>query len=62
MAGNVWEWTTSDDEGGGGKLLCGGGWSHPGEYVRIVLRSPHHPDDRYDTDGFRCVVEELPEE
>jgi formylglycine-generating enzyme required for sulfatase activity len=54
MAGNVWEWTASDDESGD-KLLCGGGWSHPAEYVRPILRSPHPPEDRYDTDGFRCV-------
>jgi len=59
MAGNVWEWTASEDESGG-KLLCGGGWSHPAEYVRAALRSPHDPDDRYDTDGFRCVSEALP--
>jgi formylglycine-generating enzyme required for sulfatase activity len=55
MAGNVWEWTASDDENGD-KILRGGGWSHPAAYVRAVLRSPHHPDDRYDTDGFRCVA------
>jgi sulfatase modifying factor 1 len=55
MAGNVWEWTASGDESGG-RLLCGGGWSHPGEYVRLTLRSPHDPLDRYDTDGFRCCV------
>jgi len=29
---------------------------HPAAYVRATLRSLHHPDDRYDTDGFRCVV------
>ena len=54
MAGNVWEWTASQDESGG-KVLRGGGWSHPAENVRLTLPSPHHPDDRYDTDGFRCV-------
>lgn len=54
MAGNVWEWTSSDDEKDG-KVLRGGGWSHPAENVRSALPSPHHPDDRYDTDGFRCV-------
>jgi formylglycine-generating enzyme required for sulfatase activity len=54
MSGNIWEWTASDHEDGG-KILRGGGWSHPAEYVRPVLRSAHDPDDRYDTDGFRCV-------
>jgi sulfatase modifying factor 1 len=55
MAGNIWEWTDSSDEGDT-KVLRGGGWSHPAAYVRAALRSLHHPDDRYDTDGFRCVV------
>ena len=56
MSGNIWEWTASDDESSG-KVLRGGGWSHPAEYVRLVLRSIHNPDDRYDTDGFRCVFD-----
>jgi formylglycine-generating enzyme required for sulfatase activity len=55
MAGNVWEWTASQDESGG-VVLRGGGWSHPAEYTRPALRSIHDPEDRYDTDGFRCVV------
>lgn len=59
MAGNVWEWTASEDESGG-MVLRGGGWSHPAEYVRLVLRPCHFPDERYDTDGFRCVVGALP--
>lgn len=59
MAGNIWEWTASDDESGG-RVLRGGGWSHPAEYVRAVLRPSHNPDDRYDTDGFRCVGDALP--
>jgi sulfatase modifying factor 1 len=54
MSGNVWEWTSSEGELGG-RVLRGGGWSHPGEYLRIVLRSIHEPEERYDTDGFRCV-------
>jgi formylglycine-generating enzyme required for sulfatase activity len=56
MSGNVWEWTSSEAEGGG-RVLRGGGWSHPAEYVRLVLRSVHDPDDRYDTDGFRCAAD-----
>jgi sulfatase modifying factor 1 len=54
MAGNVWEWTAGVDESGG-RVLRGGGWSHPAEYVRVTLRSIHEPDERYDTDGFRCA-------
>ena len=57
MAGNIWEWTASDDEG---QVLRGGGWSHPAECVRAAPGSIHHPDDRYDTDGFRCVRETSP--
>jgi formylglycine-generating enzyme required for sulfatase activity len=56
MAGNVWEWTASDSEDGG-KVLRGGGWSHPAEHVSTTLPSPHDPNDRYDTDGFRCVCD-----
>ena len=59
MAGNIWEWTASEHEDGG-RVLRGGGWSHPAEYVRPALRPSHHPDDRYDTDGFRCVAGTLP--
>lgn len=62
MSGNVWEWMASEsEEGKGGKVLRGGGWSHPAENVRLVLRSVHQPDDRYDTDGFRCVSDYEPE-
>jgi len=60
MAGNIWEWTASDDESGG-KVLRGGGWSHPGEYLRLALRPVHAADERYDTDGFRCAVGVLPD-
>lgn len=55
MAGNVWEWTASASEDGDGKILRGGGWSHPAEFVSLTLPSSHDPDDRYDTDGFRCA-------
>ncbi len=54
MAGNIWEWTGSNHESGG-KVLRGGGWTHPAAYLRLFLRSNHNPDDRYDTDGFRCA-------
>ena len=56
MSGNIWEWTAGESAEGG-RVLRGGGWSHPAEYVRLVLRSIHEPEERYDTDGFRCVSE-----
>jgi formylglycine-generating enzyme required for sulfatase activity len=61
MAGNVWEWTSSEGEDGS-KILRGGGWSHPEWNVRAYIPSLHDPDDRYDTDGFRCVQSYKPVE
>jgi sulfatase modifying factor 1 len=61
MSGNIWEWTSSNHEDGG-KVLRGGGWSHPPEFVSLVLRPAHQPDERYDTDGFRCVLEAFTED
>jgi formylglycine-generating enzyme required for sulfatase activity len=60
MAGNVWQWTASQDESGG-RVLRGGGWSHPGEFMRAALRSIHDPEERYDTDGFRCAADAPPD-
>jgi sulfatase modifying factor 1 len=61
MSGNVWEWTMSEGDKDG-RVLRGGGWSHLAENVRLVLRSIHDLEDRYDTDGFRCVSDESFEE
>ena len=58
MSLNVWEWTAST-EGDGGRVLRGGGWLHPAENVRIDKHSIHESDECYDTEGFRCVVDEL---
>jgi len=58
MAGNVWEWTASMGENGT-RILRGGGWSHPAWTVQSFTPSHHDPDERYDTDGFRCVWDVL---
>jgi formylglycine-generating enzyme required for sulfatase activity len=39
-----------------GEFVYGDTLAHPAAYIRVALHSLHHPDDRYDTDGFRCVV------
>ena len=61
MAGNVWKWTASEGENET-RILRGGGWSHPAWTVQAFTPSPHDPDERYDTDGFRCVWDALCEQ
>ena len=39
-----------------GEFVYRGTLSRPAAYIRAALRSLHHPDDRYDTDGIRYVV------
>ncbi len=56
MAGNVWEWTSSDyDNSGKYKTLRGGSWSYNAYNVRSSNRNSNEPDDRYGSYGFRCV-------
>ncbi len=52
MAGNVWEWTSSDDDKL--KVLRGGSW-HTGA-VEVTYSIGWYPDDQGDNvRGFRCV-------
>jgi hypothetical protein len=54
MAGNVWEWTASEydeDE----MVLRGGSWFDHRNFARCADRSRVHPDNRFDSIGFRCV-------
>ena len=54
MAGNVWEWTTSDHEAGG-KVLRGGSWYYGQAYARAASRGNFTPGNRSSNFGFRCV-------
>lgn len=53
MAGNVWEWTSTDDDQR--KVLRGGSWNSPRDSVRCADRIRDAPDDRNSNFGFRCV-------
>jgi tetratricopeptide (TPR) repeat protein len=54
MAGNVWEWMSSDYSPGS-KVLRGGSWGNNQKEVRAANRHFSTPDTRYYTVGFRCA-------
>jgi len=54
MAGNVWEWTSSD-YGGGYKMLRGGSWIGAAIIVRCANRVRPLPYIWFDVYGFRCA-------
>ncbi|RLC76777.1 MAG: hypothetical protein DRJ03_27970 [Chloroflexi bacterium] len=55
MAGNVWEWTSSDYDLSA-KVLRGGGWNNGKRYIRSARRNYYlAPDSEYNNVGFRCV-------
>jgi formylglycine-generating enzyme required for sulfatase activity len=54
MAGNVWEWTSSEYSDWG-KVLRGGSWYRAPDYVRGASRHRYRPGSRYDHYGFRCA-------
>jgi formylglycine-generating enzyme required for sulfatase activity len=70
MAGNVWEWTSSefvgypydpddgreDPQGDARRVLRGGAFYDYGGDLRCAYRNRNHPDDGYDFIGFRVVV------
>jgi formylglycine-generating enzyme required for sulfatase activity len=70
MAGNVYEWTSSnfqdypydqddgreDPEGNERRTLCGGSWDTSENRVRCAYRGWNFPHLRYDRRGFRVVV------
>jgi formylglycine-generating enzyme required for sulfatase activity len=54
MAGNVWEWTSSDYDAGN-KVLRGGSWHYDPDYVRSANRYRNNPDNSWYNGGFRCA-------
>jgi len=54
MAGNVWEWTSSDYESGK-KVIRGGSWSNLAFDLVSTFRFRWSPDNWILTLGFRCV-------
>lgn len=73
MAGNVWEWTSSQYQpypydvsdgrenpvGDDNRVLRGGSWLNDGNNVRCELRLFNLPDDRDSTYGFRVASSDI---
>lgn len=56
MVGNVWHWTdTWDRQEQEMKVICGGSWCDPVEFLRLDQHLATHPKDKFDNIGFRCV-------
>ncbi|MFQ5449021.1 MAG: formylglycine-generating enzyme family protein [Nitrospinaceae bacterium] len=54
MAGNVWEWTSSNF-GAMGKVVRGGSWRNSPVSLRSAHRIPSLPIHKFHYVGFRCV-------
>ena len=56
MVGNVWQWTdTWDRQEPEMKVICGGSWVDPVEFLRLDQHLSTNPKDKFDNIGFRCV-------
>ena len=55
MAGNVWEWTSSDHESRG-KVVRGGSWRNSANSLKPSKRIPSLPIHRFHYVGFRCAL------
>ncbi len=56
MVGNVWHWTdTWDRQEQEMKVICGGSWCDPVEFLRLDQHLATNPKDKFDNIGFRCV-------
>ena len=54
MAGNVWEWTSSEEQGSG--VACGGGWgTRSSDQFKVSATYRIEPNRQSDDVGFRCV-------
>jgi formylglycine-generating enzyme required for sulfatase activity len=54
LAGNVWEWTSSEE--GSGRVIRGGGWGNRGEDCTASDRIRSEPDDSFFSIGFRLLA------
>jgi formylglycine-generating enzyme required for sulfatase activity len=56
VAGNVWEWTTSNfAKESEYKVVRGGSYNDPAEFLALDIRLEAHPKDKCEAIGFRCV-------
>ncbi len=57
MAGNVWEWTSTQyEEGGPWRVVKGGSWDFKGHHdARCATRAYFQPSFRNGAIGFRCA-------
>ena len=56
MVGNVWQWTDTWDRAEPEmKVICGGSWVDPVEFLRLDSHLSTNPKDKFDNIGFRCV-------
>jgi formylglycine-generating enzyme required for sulfatase activity len=54
MAGNVWEWTSSDYDSSR-RVLRGGSWYDSANNLRSTNRNNRNPRYKYNLRGFRCA-------
>ena len=55
MAGNVWEWTSSDYQNEPRKVVRGGSCVSDATFLRAPSRTRSGPDDLNNVIGFRCL-------
>jgi len=53
MAGNVWEWTSSDGTFGSSRIIRGGSWYSIDDYCTVSYRNSYYLDEMSSDIGFR---------